>query len=79
MSKEVSTINAEQAAISTRNTRARKARVEATASSPSVIGRAYEGFLELPMLVVFGVLWVAGVTMLGSCVLVAYAIISTLV
>ena len=77
MSKKVSTINAEQVAI---NTRARKARVEATPSSPStIIGRAYEGFLELPVLVVLGALWVAGVAMLGSCVLVAYAIISTLV
>ena len=76
MSKEVRTINAEQAAI---NTRARKARVEATPPSPSIIGRAYEGFLELPVLVVLGVLWVAGVAMFGSCVLVAYAIISTLV
>jgi len=76
VSKKVSAINAEQAAI---NTRARKARVEATPPSPSIIGRAYEGFLELPVLVVLGVLWVAGVAMLGSCVLVAYAIISTLV
>ena len=76
MSKEVRAINAEQAAI---NTRAKKAGVEATPSSPSIIGRAYEGFLELPVLVVLGVLWVAGVAMLGSCVLVAYAIISTLV
>ena len=68
-------INAEQAAI---NTRARKARVEDTPSSPSIVGRAYEGFLELPVLVVLGVLWVAGVAMLGLCVLVAYTIISTL-
>jgi hypothetical protein len=77
LSREVRAINAEQAAI---NTRAKKAGVEATPSSPStIIGRAYEGFLELPVLVVLGVLWVAGVAMLGSCVLVAYAIISTLV
>ena len=76
MRKAANTINAEQAAI---NSRARKARVEAAPSSPSIIGRAYQGFLELPVLVVLGVLWVAGVAMLGSCVLVAYAIISTLV
>ena len=76
MSKAANTINAEQAAI---NTRARKARAEAAPSSPSVIGRAYEGFLELPVLVVLLVMWVAGVAMLGSVVLVAYAVISTLV
>ena len=71
MSKAANTINAEQAAI---NTRARKVRVEAAPSSPSIIGRAYEGFLELPVLVVLGVLWVAGVAMLGSCVLVAHTL-----
>ena len=31
------------------------------------------------MLVVLGVMWVAGVAVLGSMVLVAYAVISTLV
>ena len=59
------------------NARARKARVEA-ASSSSSIGRAYERFLELPVLVVLLVLWVAGVAMLGSVVLVAYAVIAAL-
>jgi len=76
MSKAASTSNAEQGAI---NTLARKARAEAAPSSPSVIGRAYEGFLGLPVAVVLLVLWVAGVAMLGSVVLVAYAVISTLV
>ena len=76
MSKAANTINAEQAAI---NTRARKVRVEAAPSSPSIIGRAYEGFLELPVTFVLLVLWVAGVAMLGSVVLLAYAVISTLV
>jgi hypothetical protein len=76
VSKAVRTINAEQAAF---NTRARKVRVEAAPSSPSTKGRAYEGFLELPVLVVLGVLWVAGVVTFGSCVLVACAIILTLV
>ena len=75
MSKAPSTRNAEQAII---NTRARKGRVEAAPSSPSIIGRAYEGFLELPVLVVLLVLWVAGVAMLGSVALVAYAVISAL-
>jgi hypothetical protein len=76
VSKAASTINVEQAAI---NTRARKASVEAATSSPSIIGRDYEGFLELPVLVVLGVLWVAGVAMLGSALLLAYAVILTLV
>ena len=33
---------------------------------------AYEGFLELPPAAVVLVLWVAGVALLGSCVLVLY-------
>jgi beta-lactamase regulating signal transducer with metallopeptidase domain len=74
VSKAPSTSNGEQAVI---NTRARKARVEA-ASSSSRIGRAYERFLKLPVLAVLLVLWVAGVAMLGSVVLVAYAIIAAL-
>ena len=74
MSKAASTTNSEQAVI---YTRARKARVEAAPSS-SRIGRAYERFLELPVLLVLLVLWVAGVAMLGSVVLVAYAVISAL-
>jgi hypothetical protein len=76
VSKAANTINAEQAAI---NTRARKARVEAAPSSPSIIGRAYEGFLELPVAFVLLVMWVAGVAMLGSVVLLAYVVIPTLV
>jgi hypothetical protein len=74
VSKAPSTRNAEQAII---NTRARKARVEAAPTS-SRLGRAYERFLELPVLVVLLVLWVAGVAMLGSVALVAYAVISAL-
>jgi hypothetical protein len=76
LSKAANTINAEQAAI---NTRARKARVEAAPSPPPIIGRAYEGFLELPVAFVLLVMWVAGVAMLGSVVLLAYVVISTLV
>jgi hypothetical protein len=33
---------------------------------------AYEGFLELPPVVVVLVMWVAGVALLGSCALVLY-------
>ena len=80
MSKVASIRNAGQAA---NDTRARRARVEAAPSSRSIIGRAigrsYERFLEFPVLVVLGVMWVAGVAVLGSMVLVAYAVISTLV
>ena len=75
MSKAANTINAEQAAI---NTRARKARVE-VALHPRQIGQAYEGFLELPVAFVLLVMWVAGVAMLGSVVLLAYVVILTLV
>jgi hypothetical protein len=76
VSKASSATNAEQAAI---NTRPGKASVEAATSSPSIIGRAYERFLELPVAFVLLVLWVAGVAMLGSALLLAYAVISTLV
>jgi len=69
-----STTKSEQAVI---HARARKAGVEAAPSS-SRIGRAYERFLELPVLLVLLVLWVAGVAMLSSVVLVAYAVISAL-
>ena len=36
------------------------------------VASAYEGFLELPQVVVVLVLWVAGVAFLGSCALVLY-------
>ena len=74
MREAPSKTNSEQTVI---YTRARKARVEA-APSASRIGRAYERFLELPVLLVLLVLWVAGVAMLSSVVLVAYAVISAL-
>jgi hypothetical protein len=36
------------------------------------VASAYEGFLELPPVVVVLVLWVGGVALLGSCALVVY-------
>ena len=36
------------------------------------IGRAYEWFLELPVVIVLTVMWVAGVALLGSCALALY-------
>ena len=43
------------------------------------VASAYEGFLELPRVVVLLVLWVAGVALLGSCALVLYMAGSMLV
>jgi hypothetical protein len=43
------------------------------------IGLAFEWFLELPVLVVFLVLWVAGVVFFGACALLTYVGISSLV
>ena len=38
----------------------------------SQVGRAYRRFLELPPAVVLSVLWLAGLVLLGSCVLMFY-------
>jgi len=43
------------------------------------IGLAYEWFLELPVPMVFLVMWIVGVVLLGACALLAYAGISALV
>jgi hypothetical protein len=58
-------------------TRARSESSPTTPGTPTLpmsaeIGRAYEWFLQLPMLIVLAVLWVAGAALLGSCVLVLY-------
>ena len=34
--------------------------------------RAYEGFLELPVPVFLGVMWLVGVALMGACVLALY-------
>ena len=38
----------------------------------SQVGRAYRRFLKLPPAVVLSVLWLAGLVLLGSCVLMFY-------
>ena len=43
------------------------------------IGRAYKWFLQLPVVIVLTVLWVAGAALLGSCALVLYMAGSVLV
>ena len=59
--------------------RATEARSEAAPTTPTAptpmsvgIGRAYEWFLQLPVVIVLTVLWVVGAVLLGSCVLVLY-------
>ena len=42
------------------------------------LGRAYGRFLELPQAVVLSVLWLAGLVLLGSCVLAFYLCVSLL-
>jgi hypothetical protein len=43
------------------------------------LGRVYRRFLELPPAVVLSVLWLAGLAVLGSCVLALYLYVSLLV
>ena len=40
--------------------------------SVGIIGRAYERFLELPVVVVLAVLWLLGGAIIGSCLLAIY-------
>ena len=54
-----------------------EASVEKTSSaapplSAGTIGRAYERFLELPVVVVLAVLWLLGGAIIGSCLLAIY-------
>ena len=51
----------------------------APANAPKRLARAYEGFLEMPVLVVLAVMWVAGAALLSSCALVLYVAGSLLV
>jgi hypothetical protein len=67
--------------------RATKARSESSPTTPgppalpmsAEIGRAYEWFLQLSVMIVLTVLWVAGAVLLGSCALVLYMAGSVLV
>jgi nucleoside phosphorylase len=51
----------------------------APASAPKRSARVYEGFLEMPVLVVLVVMWVGGAALLGSCALALYMAGSLLV
>ncbi len=42
------------------------------------IGRAYERFLELPVGVVVGLMWLAGAALIGSLALAVYLVVSAL-
>jgi hypothetical protein len=46
--------------------------------SPGWLARAYEGFLEMPVLVILALMWVAGAALLGSCALALYVVGSVL-
>ncbi len=42
-------------------------------------GRVYEGFLELPVAFVLGVMWLAGAALVGLCALTFYLVVSALI
>jgi hypothetical protein len=50
----------------------------ATGASGGFLGIAYERFLGMPVPVVLAVLWVGGMALLGSCVLMLYALATLL-
>jgi hypothetical protein len=52
-----------------------------TSSAPLSVGiaTAFERFLEMPVAFVLGVVWVAGVALMGSCALVLYLAVSALI
>jgi hypothetical protein len=47
-------------------------------TSGGFLGIAYERFLEMPVPVVLSVLWLGGLALLGSCVLMLYALATLL-
>jgi hypothetical protein len=52
-----------------------------SSTTPSSVGivRAYERFLEMPATFVLGVMWLAGVALVGSCALVVYLAVRALI
>ena len=50
----------------------------ASEASGGSLGIAYERFLGMPVPVVLGVLWLGGLALLGSCVLMLYALATLL-
>jgi hypothetical protein len=58
-----------------------EAKISSSAAPPlsaGTIGRAYERFLELPVVVVLAVLWLLGGAIIGSCLLALYLVVSAL-
>jgi hypothetical protein len=47
-------------------------------ASGGLLGSIYEGFLGMPVPVVLTLLWLGGLTLLGSCVLALYALATLL-
>ncbi len=43
------------------------------------IDRAFERFLEMPVVIVLSMLWFAGAALMGSCALVLYLAVSALI
>ena len=43
-------------------------------TSGGLLGNIYEGFLRMPVPVVLTTLWLGGMVLLGSCVLMIYAL-----
>jgi len=48
-------------------------------ASGGLLGIIYEGFLGMPVPVVLTVLWLGGMALLGSCVLILYALATLMV
>ncbi len=85
MDTEVGVSNIQEQAVSDHG-RVIEARVEGDPAKPRssspwplTIGLAYERFLELPVAVVLGVMWLAGVALIGSCALVLYLVARALI
>jgi hypothetical protein len=43
------------------------------------MGSAYERFLDTPVAIVLGVMWLAGAALMGSWALVLYLVVSALI
>ena len=43
-----------------------------------MLGNIYEGFLRMPVPVVLTALWLGGMVLVGSCVLIIYALVTLL-
>jgi hypothetical protein len=46
----------------------------ATETSGGLLGNTYEGFLRMPVPVVLTALWLGGMVLVGSCVLMVYVL-----